>query len=140
MSEPAFGWADSAINTVTTTEPTPFDLAAAVYDRETCARTFEADLYWHCLRGYVVSTPEAFAMVRLVKRDWPLEWLRDPSRTASPAESDCWWIWLLAGDMDAASRWLPFSKKWLAFEKGNHPRFFHAERFLRLCAGRRCLF
>src|SRR5689334_6772592 len=56
---------------------TPFLQAAAVYEREPCARTFEEDLYLHLMHGTVISTPEVFAMVRPVFSRWPVESLKD---------------------------------------------------------------
>lgn len=108
---------------------TPLELALAVYETEPCARSFGEDLWHHLERGYVVSTPEALALARPVWRDWPLDRLRRPWES-DPA-GDCWWIWLLAGRMDVAMQWLPEPKKWLAYERGNSPRFFHHERFFR---------
>lgn len=117
---------------------TPYELAMQVYASEPCARTLEEDLALHARFGYVVSTPTAFAMGRLVWRDWPYAKLADPSQVAP--DGDCWWIWLLAGDAREALKWLPFEKKWFAFERSNSPRFMDATRFLRLLAsGRACV-
>lgn len=96
---------------------TPFEQAAAVYDREPCARNFEQDLLLHLQFGYVVSTPEAFAMVRRVRHDWPDERLREPCATA--ADGDCWFVWLLAGDLALTTRWLPCELPWLGYERNN---------------------
>jgi hypothetical protein len=104
----------------------PFSDAAAVYDREPCARSFEHDLYLHFLHDTVLSTPEVFVMLRPVCRDWPVEWLHDPQRT--DPNGDAWWIWLLAGD--AAPVWaLHPPKPWVGFERDNLPRF---HRYVRL--------
>ncbi len=111
---------------------TPYLAAAAVYDREPCARTFEADLFLHLLHGIVVSTPEVFAMVRPVCREWPLAWLRDPERI-EPA-GDCWWIWLAAGDVRRLFDWPVPAREWVGFERQNIPKliqFRNARRLLR---------
>lgn len=112
----------------------PFLAAAAVYDREPCARTFEADLFLHLLHGIVVSTPEVFAMVRPVCREWPLAWLRDPERI--DPDGDCWWIWLAAGDVRRLFQWPVPAKKWVAFERSNTPKFREYDRLRRLYLSR----
>lgn len=113
---------------------TPYDQARAVYDSEPCARTFEEDLQLHFRHGYVVSTPECFAMARPVWRHWPYEHLANPALVA--ANGDCWWIWLLAGDLRTALSWLPDSREWIGYERVNVPRFFQCDKFpLRLTKG-----
>lgn len=106
-----------------------YEQARAVYDREPCARSFEEDLWHHFQHGYVVCTPTAFAMVRIVRSDWPMEWLREPWRI--DADGDCWWIWLLSGDVAETVSWLPFPKKHIAFERGNQSRVLCYEKFTR---------
>ena len=107
----------------------PYLAAAAVYDREPCARTFEQDLFAHLTGGTVISTPEVFAMLRPVCRDWPLDWLRDPGRIEP--EGDCWWIYCAAGDVRQLFGMLP-PKIWVAFERSNTPRVWEYARLRRL--------
>ena len=108
----------------------PYLTAAAVYDREPCARTFEEDLFLHLTLGHVVSTPTLFAMFRPVHRDWPLHRLRNPM-DSDPA-GDCWWIWLAAGDLAQLFAFPASPKKWVAFERANSPRFWSYDRLRRL--------
>lgn len=105
----------------------PIEQARLVYFREPCARTFVADLEMHLQHGYVVSTPDCFAMARPVWRDWAYRHLANPEMTAPGG--DCWWIWILAGDMKTALWWLPEKKPWIGYERKNEPRFFSADRF-----------
>ena len=111
----------------------PFEQAAAVYEREACARSFESDLFSHFLHGYVVSIPEAFALARRVRHDWPEERLQNPDDT--DPEGDCWWIWLLAGELSAVARWLPFDLPWIGYERDNRPIVRPASRVLSLAFG-----
>jgi hypothetical protein len=106
----------------------PLARALGVYESEPCARSFEEDLWHHLMHGYVVSTPEAFAMVRIVWRHWPLDVLRQPWH--ADEQGDAWLIWLLAGDMSVAARWLPVPKPWIGFERKNKMRFYRSSRFL----------
>ena len=93
---------------------------------------FEADLEAHFRHGYVVATPEAFAMARLVRRDWTPERLNNPFHAEPAATADCWFIWVLAGDLTVAARWLPFDLPWLGFaRRGKAAKFVKASRLLR---------
>ncbi|HWB05284.1 MAG TPA: hypothetical protein VG796_19785 [Verrucomicrobiales bacterium] len=107
----------------------PYLQAAAVYEQEPCARTFEHDLFLHFLHGTVWSTTDGFVMLRPVRRDWPLAWLHDPART-DPA-GDAWWIWLLAGNPSRLWSLHP-PKPWIGFERKNVPRFYPFHRLSRL--------
>lgn len=100
----------------------------AVYTTEPCARSFEEDLWHHLAHGYVVSTPDAFAMVRIVWHYWPLDVLRQP--WVVDEQGDAWLIWLLAGDLSVAARWLPVPKPWIVFERKNRMKFYRSSRFL----------
>lgn len=112
----------------------PYLAAAAVYEREPCARTFEHDLFLHLMHGVVISTPEVFAMVRPVWRIWWNEKNRDPSQVAP--DGDTWWIWLAAGDVRRLFDWPLPPKKWVAFERGNSPRCWEYDRLRRLYLSR----
>ena len=109
---------------------TPFLAAAAVYDREPCARSFEADLFLHLVHGVVVSTPDVFAMVRPVWSTWGIERLRTPSETA--ADGDCWWIWLAAGNVGSLFAWPLPVRVWVGFERENIPKLIRFRDVRRL--------
>lgn len=111
----------------------PYLAAAAVYDREPCARSFHLDHWLHLMHGYVVSTPSLFAMFRPVWRNWPAERLLDPSQ--SDPDGDTWWVWLVAGDPAMLFEAVP-AKKWVAFERFNSPRVWSYERIRRLWRSR----
>lgn len=84
-----------------------------------------SDLAAHLCRGYVVSTPEYFVMLRRVSSTAEREQLLDPWVAWSDAESDCWFVWLMAGDIARAVRDLEPAlgrKKWLAFQRRGLPR------------------
>lgn len=72
---------------------TPAEKVAALYDADS-PRTFREDLEAHLLHGYVVSTPEMFAMARAVERGAPDALLRDPWHVFS--EPDSWYIYAFA--------------------------------------------
>ena len=95
---------------------TPFQQAAEVYKREPCAVPFEHDLFMHLVHGYVISTPQVFAMLREVSMDFRDDEMRDPGKTAPGG--DCWHVWLAAGDVSALFGMLPL-KPWVSFERKN---------------------
>lgn len=99
---------------------TPYTLARSVYDAEPCARTFEVDLIAHLALGYVVSTPEVFAMFRPVHRDGG-EGIVDPF--VSFPDPDCWHIYLAAGDISLIHGFIPHPLPWVSWERKNRLRF-----------------
>lgn len=106
---------------------TPFEQARTVYDHESCARTFAEDLQLHLHHGYVVSTPTTFAMARPVGRHWSYKSLADPSMV--DPQGNCWWIWMLSGELREALSWLPDQREWIGYERKNVPRFFLSAKF-----------
>lgn len=93
--------------------------------------SFEQNLAAHFERGYVVSTPQAFGMARPVRRDWEPGRLNDPWDVEPLESADCWFLWVLAGDLSVAARWLPQALPWLGFaRRGKAARFAKASNLL----------
>lgn len=105
----------------------PIDRAAQVYGREWCARTFEEDLQLHFRYGYVVSTPRVFAMGRAVDSEARGGLVVNPVvRFDKP---DAWLVYLMAGDLREALRFLPYRLPKIGFERKNILRFYGFEDF-----------
>jgi hypothetical protein len=111
---------------------TPYAEAAAVYDREPCARCFAADLALHLAGGFVFSTPKFFIMGRAVRRDAPLACIVDPAFAFARESADCWHVYLMAGDVAAAWSVLPWSLPWISFERKNELRVYSLSDIRRL--------
>ncbi len=101
---------------------TPFDQARAVYRKERCRRTFEEDLHAHLVGGFVFSTPDFFVMGRPVVSVAPPIAITDPR--VSFARSDCWHVFLLAGDIRKAWGIVPYDLPMMSFERKNELRFY----------------
>lgn len=106
---------------------TPAQQAAAVYGREPCARTFIEDLDAHLVNGYVYSTPDFFAMGRPVCSLWPHKDIINPWITFPRESWDCWFVYLVAGDMLKAWSSFPFPLPKIGFEKRNRIRYYRFE-------------
>lgn len=110
----------------------PVHHAAAVYQREPCARSFREDLEAHLLHGHVFSTPEFFVMGRAV-RSWAAgEDIVNPWVTWP--DGDAWLVYLMAGDMGRALRMLPYRLPLIGWERGNVLRFWPLAGVVRRCA------
>jgi hypothetical protein len=93
--------------------------------------SFDDDLKAHFERGYVVATPQAFAMARPVRRDWTPGRISNPWDVEPLETADCWFMWLLAGDLSVAARWLPCDLSWLGFaRRSKAARFVKASSLL----------
>lgn len=105
---------------------TPAEHAAAVYSRESCARTFREDVEAHMLNGYVVSTPEMFVLFR------PVNWMNGTSAIVDPwfehEECDTWHIYLFAGDVTNLGKHIPYPLPRVSFERNNVLRVFSYDR------------
>lgn len=115
---------------------TPVERAAAVYEREECARTFREDLEAHLLNGYVISTPTAFVMGRPVRHDAPREEIVNPWHVFPRGGWDAWMVYLAAGDLAEFWRCEPFPLARVIYERQNALRCFNAEHVKRLCSSK----
>ena len=110
---------------------TPYAKALDLYKGD--STRFLDELEQHFEHGYVVATPEAFAMARPVRSDWDTAKFRDISQVAPLDEADAWFIWLLAGRLEVAVRWLPRPLPFLGYSRrGSLCRFVAWERLQRL--------
>lgn len=105
---------------------TPVEKAAAVYEREPCARTFKEDLEAHLLHGYVFSTPEFFLMGRPVIRGAIYSLIVNPWHVFD--DPDCWHVYLFAGDLSKVYAAIPYPLPFISFERKNKLRVFPVEQ------------
>lgn len=109
---------------------TPFEKATEVYQREPCARTFVDDLALHLRHGWVISAPGWFIMGRPVCYwAWSNQQILDPSFNP-PDEPDCWHVWLAAGDLVQALKFIPFPLPYISFERKNVLKMYSFDKFV----------
>lgn len=113
---------------------TPFEQAKAVYEAEPCARSFDEDLQWHFLNGYVFSTPTYFVMGRPVCSKAAHDLIVNPAITFPMDDCDCWHLYLMAGDMPAIFQLAPYHLPLVSFERRNELRFYPHGSLRRLTA------
>lgn len=105
----------------------PAQLAAEVYRREPCARTFGEDVEAHLINGYVFSTPTYFAMGRAVDSSASNQLVVNPWHVFPVEQCDAWLVYLVAGDMREAWGRFPYFLPKIGFERKNVLRYYCAE-------------
>lgn len=108
---------------------TPIEQAAAVYDREYCARSFSEDVEAHFSTGIVISTPTLFCLAREVWRGSLPELVLDP--WVKFEGGDCWHVYLFAGNLVELFGHCTEPKEWVAFERNNVLRFYRFQSIRR---------
>lgn len=116
----------------------PITEAAKVYRREPSSHTFLEALEYYLATGYVFSTPSFFVMTRPVSSSWPEQAIVNPMSLEDhgplTGRLDCWHVSLMAGDLEAAWKLLPFPLPLTSFERRNKLRFYRhdqLDRYLR---------
>jgi hypothetical protein len=113
----------------------PVERAAAVYEKEPCARSFKEDLEAHLLNGLVVSTPELFLMARPVCHAATREEIINPWFN-SFRYFDCWHLYLYSGDMMSAFKQAGYKLPLVSFERRNGLRVYTWDAIYSACAKR----
>lgn len=109
---------------------TPYERVLRIY-RNHPEMSLGPDLEAHMRLGFLVCTPQMFAMCRPVRREWSEEWLSDLDRVEPLETADCWYFWLLTGDLATTCQWLPYHLPWFAFSRRRKPiKFMDAARLL----------
>ena len=104
--------------------------AIEVYQRESCARTFNEDLSWYLEHGFVFSRPDLFMMGRPVSQYAGYDAITGLFKFNSKA-CDCWHVHLFAGNIAPAFQFMPWSLPWISFERNNELRFWRMENMSR---------
>jgi len=104
----------------------PVERAATVYTTEPCARTFRQDLEFYLINGWVISTPSVFVMARPVLSSATQ---LDITGQRIFTETDAWLIYLLAGDITEAWRYLPYELPKIILERKNVLRCWDLSAF-----------
>ncbi len=116
---------------------TPYEQGLQIY-RDHPAMSLDRDLEAHMRLGFVACTPQVFAMCRPVRREWSEDWLSDLDRVEPLETADCWFFWLLTGDLATACEWLPHPLPWFAFSRHRKPiKFVASARLLRMALAKR---
>jgi hypothetical protein len=87
---------------------TPREAAADLYLQYRQPRTFEEDVAFHEVSGYVIETPTAFLMGRGVDRFTDPECIRCPHVIYPRSRQNAWFIWVFAGDITEMLRLAPY--------------------------------
>ncbi len=111
---------------------TPYELAKEVYGKEYCPRTFEEDLQLHFTLGFVCSRPDFFIMGRPVDSTAPVPRIVNPRFHFPPPVTDCWHVYLAAGDLSKAWVFLPYYLPLMSFERKNQIKIYSLDRVQRL--------
>src|SRR5689334_17190709 len=119
----------------------PILRARQVYERHGSVRSFDADLDAHLRHGFVLSTPDAFAMGRPVASNASEAELAEIGRTFPHA--DTWLIWSAAGSLVKLVCMLPEPLPLIAFHRTSArrigPQPLRIYRVNRLADLARCL-
>lgn len=92
--------------------------------------TFADVIAAHGCVGYVHATPELFLLARRARSYWPECLRNDPWHVAK--DGDCWHVWLMAGNLDAWERFLPYPLPFVSMHRRERLRVYPLERFRRL--------
>ena len=82
---------------------------------------------WHLQNGFVYSTPEYFVMGKNCRRLAPPNEIVDCEHVFDASDSDCWYVFAMAGNVSKAFSSMPFPLPYIAFE-----RIIDTQRELRL--------
>ena len=112
----------------------PVEIAAMVYEKEPCARSFKEDLEAHLLdpHGIVVSTPSCFLMARPVLHWHEYRYVTNPHIRYH--NGDCWHVYLYAGEMMSAFKQATYRLPFVSFERKNRLRVYTWQDIYAACS------
>ena len=94
----------------------PYERIAAEYAARPRQQTFSWYVVWHCLHGFVFSTPDFFVMGRPINKGY-CERNGVPLYAATGDEADTWYLHSFAGDMAKSWSILPYPLPYIAWER-----------------------
>ena len=103
----------------------PFDRATELYELYDTPRSFDEDLCAHISTGYVVSTPEYFLLGRAVDRFADPALIENPWHKFPREDHNTWLVYLFLGKRRNFLNFVPYSLKWLAWQRRGRSLRFH---------------
>ena len=112
-------------------DKTPVSIVEEIYKTEYCPRSFEEDLYLHMFNPHAIVFKDAtsLALLRPVTRHASYEKLTNPEVVFK--NPNCWWIYLLVGDMHHLFQKLPYPLEYIGWERNNIPRSYKLTQLTR---------
>ena len=95
----------------------PYEKIAQKYFDNPQEAPFGDYVEWFLKNGYVFSTPEYFVMGKNCRRLAPVKQICDCEHVFDEKESDCWYVFAMAGDIQQAVQSMPYKLPWIAFER-----------------------
>lgn len=111
---------------------TPYELAAKAHAAHPGPRSFTEDVEAHLMNGFVFSTPDFFIMGRAVIASADARLILNPSHPFPRDRADCWFVYLMAGDIPKAWSILPWELPWFCWERSSELRFYRADTIKRV--------
>lgn len=114
----------------------PYEIVATDWNRRPRAMSLDTLERTYKSSGFVFSTPSFYVMGRPVRKYAPIEHILDDTYYFDHDTCDTWFIAIMAGDIKAAWRILPWELPWMAWVRDNDPldelRFYETRRLMRL--------
>lgn len=95
----------------------PYEIIAQKYFTNPQEAQFADYVEWFLRNGYVYSTPDYFVMGKNCRRTAPEEHICDCTHVFDENNSDCWYIFAMAGNIGKCLSVMPYPLPWLAFER-----------------------
>ena len=95
----------------------PYETIAQKYFDHPQEAPFGDYVEWHLQYGFVYSTPEYFVMGKNCRRLAPSNEIVDCEHVFDASDSDCWYVFAMAGNVSKAFSSMPFPLPYIAFER-----------------------
>ena len=95
----------------------PYETIAQKYIDLPQGASFGDYVDWFFKYGFVYSTPEYFVMGKNCRRLAPPNEIVDCEHVFDASDSDCWYVFAMAGNVSKAFSSMPFPLPYIAFER-----------------------
>jgi hypothetical protein len=95
----------------------PYETIAQKYFDHPQEAPFGDYVEWFLRNGYVISNPEYFVMGKNCRRLAPVEHICDCTHVFDEQDSDCWYVFAMAGNLQQCIANMPYELPWIAFER-----------------------
>ena len=115
---------------------TPYETIAQKYYDNPQEAPFGDYVEWFLRNGYVFNTPDYFIMGKNCRKMSPDDHICDCEHVYDINDSDCWYVFAMAGNLPEALKCMPKDLPWIAFErlidKKRELRFYQTADIKRL--------
>ena len=112
----------------------PLEKLKALYAQRSPERDIWSDMLDFAKIGYLYVTPKVVLMAKTIPKGCAEAFAKDTRFSFDPKACDCWYVWAFVGDLEWASRYIPYKLPYFAWHRRGAIKYYDFDHWLKRCS------